>query len=89
MYELGGNYAEFLTDIGIDDEAPPGSSATFQVWIDGQPEFDSGIMQAQSPVRHLRIGVAGAKILKLVVTDGGNGNLGDNTDWAGARLIAK
>ena len=90
-FALDGRYEEFLATVGLDDEVrnQREPSVTFQVWVDGQPQFDSGVMRATTPARTIRINVAGAKILRLVVTDGGDGNVGDHANWGGARLLSK
>src|SRR6185503_5463616 len=46
-YALGGQYARFQSDVGVDDEvdgeAGPYSTIVFQVWADGVKLYDSGI----------------------------------------------
>lgn len=88
-FALDGRFREFLATVGIDEEvrdkAEP--SAIFQVWVDDQPQFDSGVMRASTPARNIRINVTGAKILRLVVTDAGDSNFHDHADWGGARLL--
>ena len=90
-FALDGRFQEFLATIGIDDEVRGHSepSVIFQVWVDGQPQFDSGVMHVDTPARTVRINVTGAKTLRLVVTDGGNGNVCDDADWGAARLIGQ
>ena len=90
-FALDGRFEEFLATVGLDDEVrnQREPSVAFKVWVDGQPQFDSGIMRANTPARTIRINVAGAKILRLVVTDGGDGNVGDHANWGGARLLSK
>lgn len=85
--DLGGRYQRFVSDVGIDDEVPPGTGGVvFQVFVDGNPVFESGLM-ARGPVQTVNVPVAGARALRLVVTDGANGPEYDHADWAGARLV--
>ncbi|RZI43421.1 JDVT-CTERM domain-containing protein [Herbaspirillum sp. HC18] len=86
-YDLGGVCSgQLVTDIGIDDIAGARGSVVFQVWLDGVKAFDSGVMTGGDRRKSLNISVAGKKTLRLVVTDGGDGNALDLADWAGARV---
>lgn len=89
VYFLGGNVAKFQSKIGVDDEmsdASP-SSIVFQVWGDGKKLYDSGLMTARDDAKTVDVNVEGIELLKLVVTDGGNGNASDHGDWADAKFI--
>lgn len=88
-YRLGGAYATFLAEAGVDDEAGESGSVTFEVWADGVRLFDSGPIRGGMPPREIRIDVSGKSTLTLVVTDAGDGNGSDHADWAGARLVRK
>ena len=46
-------------------------SVVFQVYVDGEKQFDSGLMNSRDPQQYVEVNLAGAKELKLVVTDGG------------------
>jgi glucose/arabinose dehydrogenase len=85
-YDLGASCAgQLVADVGIDDSVS-GGTAVFQVWLDGVKAFDSGIVRASDQRRPVNVSVAGARELRLVVTNGGDGNTGDRADWAGARV---
>jgi hypothetical protein len=84
---LGGQYKEFLADVGLDDEAGAQGTVAFTVLLDGVQVYDSGIMGADTATRNVKLDVAGKQQLKLVVTDAGDGNAADHADWAGARLV--
>src|SRR5262249_26851661 len=43
-YNIGGNYARFQAQIGIDDEVGNNGSVIFQVYLDGTKVFDSGVL---------------------------------------------
>lgn len=86
-YALDGNYTNFRSDIGIDDEVGAKGSAKFQVWADGTKLFDGGVMSGDSATKQVDVDLAGKQELKLIVTDGGNNTNFDHADWANARLI--
>lgn len=87
VYSLDGNYSKFFTDIGVDEVAGPRGSVTFQIWLDGTKVYDSGLMTGETPRKGLTLNVSGAKSLKLITTDAGDGERGDHANWAGARLL--
>jgi hypothetical protein len=87
VVDLNGQYQRFQSDIGVDDEAGSNGSVNFQVWLDGVLVYDSGLMTGNSATKSIDLSVAGKNTLRLVLTDGGNGNGWDHADWAGARLL--
>lgn len=86
-YALGGLFATFLADVGVDDEVGNTGSVVFQVWADGTKVFDSGTMTGSSATKSVNVSVADRSELRLIVTDAGNGISDDHADWAGARLV--
>jgi hypothetical protein len=87
-FNLNAQYTQFLTDIGIDDEKGSAGTVVFQVYLDGTKVFDSGTMTGASTTQSVNLNVTGKTTLRLVVTDGGNGNNSDHADWAGAKLLS-
>lgn len=86
-YSLGGTCTgNFVADVGIDDSVGSQGSAVFQVLLDGVKVFDSGVMRGSDLRKTIGVSVAGKSELRLVVTDGGDGNVFDRADWAGARV---
>jgi len=81
-------FDSFRAVVGLDEDASgtPGS-VVFQVWVDEEKKFDSGVMRAGSPPQAVRVNVQGAQELKLTVEDAGDGPGCDRADWADARLI--
>jgi alpha-galactosidase len=73
-------------DVGVDDEKTANGSVTFELWADGTKVADSGLLTTADPAKHLTADVSGATFLRLVVTDGGNTNNSDHSDWADAQL---
>jgi alpha-galactosidase len=74
------------TDVGVDDEKSANGSVTFEIWADGTKVADSGLLTTADDAKHLTADVTGSTFVRLIVTDGGNGNNSDHADWAGAQL---
>jgi MYXO-CTERM domain-containing protein len=76
----------FIADVGVDDSVGDQGSVVFQVFLDGVKAFDSGIMRGDDNRQPVNISLAGKNSLRLVVTDGGDGNTFDVANWGGARV---
>nr|WP_321027062.1 NPCBM/NEW2 domain-containing protein [Clostridium neonatale] len=87
-YDLTGkDYAYFSSYVGVDREMfGTVGSVTFEVYVDGEKKFDSELMKSKDPMKYLEVDINGAKELKLVVTDGGNGIGSDHATWGDAKL---
>lgn len=93
-YYLGGWSGRLVADLGIDDAmerrfGPDLGSVTYQVWLDGVQVYDSGLVTGADDTVRLDIPVPATQVLRLVVTDGGDGTRYDWADWCGAQLIAE
>ena len=92
VYNLGGAYTNFLSDIGVDSEelGKGTSSIDFKVLGDnGAVLYDSGNLTNTSATVSININVTGVKTLTLVATNGIAGSIDyDHADWAGARLLS-
>jgi alpha-galactosidase len=79
----------FKAVIGIDasSEGPDGGTVVFQVLADGQVRYDSGMVTRQDQPKPIEVDISGAASVDLVVTDGGDGNHWDISDWADAELV--
>ncbi|MDX6644003.1 MAG: hypothetical protein QOD76_1965, partial [Solirubrobacteraceae bacterium] len=86
QYTLSGGCSRFKASVGVDDEVGSGGSVAFQVYADATKVYDSGVMTGVSATQGVDVSVAGASTLRLVVTDGGDGNGSDHADWALARI---
>jgi DNA-binding beta-propeller fold protein YncE/fibronectin type 3 domain-containing protein/cytochrome c551/c552 len=87
IYNLNEEYGRFVADVGLDDEVGNGGSCVFQVWLDGVQVFNSGLVTGSSLKQRVNVSVSGVKQLKLIATDGANGNGGDHGSWGGAHLV--
>jgi glucose/arabinose dehydrogenase len=86
-YNLDGDFRQFLSDIGVDDENAPGGTVVFRVLVDGIERFNSGVMDNSSPTQTVSVDLTGANQLRLIVETAGDGNGSDHADWATARVI--
>ena len=81
------NYAYFSSYVGVDRQMfNTVGSVSFEVYVDGEKKFDSGLMTAKTPMKYVEVDINGAKELKLVATDGGNGNGSDHATWGDTKL---
>jgi alpha-galactosidase len=58
----------------------------FQVFADATKVADSGTTTGSSPAKSLSATLSGADVLRLVVTDAGNGIDSDHADWGSPKL---
>ncbi|MEZ0074770.1 NPCBM/NEW2 domain-containing protein [Planotetraspora sp. GP83] len=85
-YYLGGHCTTVTTDVGLDDEKGSKGTVSFEIWANGDKVADSGVMTNAMPAKTLTADVSGATLLRLVVTDGGDGVDSDHGDWAGTTI---
>jgi hypothetical protein len=95
---LDGKYTRFQATAGLDsgnmNNYMDRSAVVFQVWVDGQKRWDSGLLRNTDPPKPpslVDVDLAGAKVLELVVVAHDvNGHLAQNfADWAMARLLSR
>lgn len=92
VYDLTGNvYSEFSAYIGVSDasnnNSKNASSVAFEVKVDGVSLYKSSVMKMSTPAEKISVAIPiGAKTLELITTDGGDGNTGDHSAWADAKL---
>lgn len=86
LFDIGGLFKKFAFDYGVDTEAGPKGSVTFEVWGDGKKLFASEKIGRYELPRHAEVDVRGVHILKLVVTDAGDGITDDHADWLNPKL---
>ncbi len=85
VYDIGSRYRRFQCWVGADGASH--ATITFEVWGDGRKLWESGLMTRESAAKRVDLDVTGAKTLKLVVGDGGDGITSDHANWADARLL--
>jgi hypothetical protein len=86
VYNLNSRYSKLFSDIGVDDSVGDDGSVTFEVYADGRKIFESGVVRGSDAARSLSLNVSGVSELKLVTTNGGDGDRDDRADWGGVRV---
>ena len=82
-----GQYKAFHCVAGVHWQGGGRGSVILQVFVDGEKQFDSGVINDSSAPQVLDIPIRGARELRLAALDGGDGIACDMTDWADARLV--
>ncbi len=92
-FDIDGQFKYFIADIGLLSmplEKKPSKiangSSVLIVETDGKEVYRSSILKEGQPAEHVKIDISGAKILKLICTDGGDSICDDLTVWAQARV---
>jgi alpha-galactosidase len=85
-FYVGRRCSSLTTDVGVDDEKAANGTVTFEIWADDRKVADSGVMDTAMPAKTLTADLTGATLLRLVVTDAGDGTNSDHADWADPRL---
>ncbi|MDH6219163.1 NPCBM/NEW2 domain-containing protein [Streptomyces pseudovenezuelae] len=73
-------------DVGVDDEKGANGTVAFEIWADGTKVASTGTLTNAMPAQPITADVTGAQVVRLVVTNGGDGFDSDHADWAGAQL---
>src|SRR5262249_38018985 len=88
-YDVSGGFRRFEALVGLDEAAGPAGSVRVKVLLDGKPQdvgADKELTARDRPVP-VRVDLAGARELTLVVELRRGGDLGGHVDWADARLV--
>ena len=82
------DYSYFTSYVGVDREMKNSTAASleFKVYVDGVLKYESGLMRATDAQKYIELNIDGAKELKLVVTDGRDGNAADHASFGDAKL---
>ena len=85
-YRVPAGCFRFTSAVGVDDAVGNRGSVVFRVYQGAAKLYDSGKRTGASPNGSVSVAVTAGAMLRLVVTDAGNGKDRDHADWAGARL---
>jgi hypothetical protein len=85
-YSLNGQFKRFTASAGIDLVTKGKGSVVFEVHLDGLKKWSSSVMTGLDEATKIDIDVTGAKRLRLIVNDGGDGNRFDAANWCDAEL---
>lgn len=92
-YDISGEtYGMFTAYIGVhngtNNNMPDSSSVAFEVKADGVSIYKSGTFRMKTPAEYIEVEIPmGTKTLTLITTDAGDGNTGDHSAWADAKLV--
>jgi hypothetical protein len=87
VYDLDGQYAKFLCEVGMDSAAASAGACAWQVLVEGKVAAE-GVAKAGDRPQSVKADVSGAHKLALVCDYGpDDSDAGDHLDWAGARLL--
>jgi NPCBM/NEW2 domain/F5/8 type C domain len=86
QYVIPAGAKYFVTVPGLGNRRREGS-VEFRIFVDGEKKYDSGYFNVGNALDAVILDVSGAKELKLIVTDGGNGMAYDYSWWGNARFI--
>jgi alpha-galactosidase len=84
---VGGGCSSFRAYVGVDDSKGANGTVVFEVYADGRKVADSGVVTNAMPALPLTADITGATLLRLVVTDAGDGINSDHADWADATVV--
>ncbi|GKX27736.1 hypothetical protein SH1V18_02160 [Vallitalea longa] len=88
VYNLEGkDYGYFTSYVGASREGNYRTSVEFKVYVDGELAAETGVMKKDTPQQFIKVNIGGAKKLKLVITDGGNGQGNDSAIWADSKFL--
>ncbi|HEY3332829.1 MAG TPA: NPCBM/NEW2 domain-containing protein [Capsulimonadaceae bacterium] len=86
LIDLHGEATRFTARVGVDDEACSSGSVAFAVDIDGKRVLSTPVMRVGDEAKSVNVDLTGAKTLRLVATDGGDGITCDHADWGDAQI---
>ncbi len=85
-YPLNGQFKRLTAKVGVDAATQGRGSVVFEVHGDGRKLWNSPLMSGLDKALALDLDVSKVDRLRLVVTDGGDGNRLDAADWADIAL---
>jgi hypothetical protein len=86
-YRLDKRYRTFEADVALDDHVGRGGAAAFAVYVDDKLAWKSDCLRGGMPPVPVKVEVAGAKRLSLIVEFADRGDELDRADWLDARLL--
>lgn len=85
-FYTGGACTTVSAQVGLDDESGARGTVAFEIWADGRKAASTDILTNAAPAQPLKADITGARTVRLVVADGGDGIDYDHADWADAKL---
>ncbi len=84
--KLDGKAVKFTANVGLDNEVSSVGSVVFIVLGDDNELFNSGLMSNNVKAAPVDVSLTGIKLLRLLVSDNGDGMNYDHADWAMAKI---
>ncbi|MFV5998118.1 NPCBM/NEW2 domain-containing protein [Streptomyces sp. NPDC056231] len=85
-FYTGGACSAVTAQVGVDDETGANGTVSFEIWADGTKVASTGVLTNAMAAQPITADVSGAQVVRLVVTDGGDGIDYDHADWADLRI---
>ncbi|MFI6062902.1 NPCBM/NEW2 domain-containing protein [Streptomyces sp. NPDC051286] len=85
-FYAGSACSAVTAQVGVDDEAGAHGTVAFEIWADGTKVASTGVLTNAMAAQPITADVSGAQVVRLVVTDGGDGINYDHADWADLRI---
>ncbi|MFF3816597.1 NPCBM/NEW2 domain-containing protein [Streptomyces bluensis] len=85
-YYTGSACETVTAQVGVDDEEGADGSVVFEIHADGTTVASTGTLTNAQAAQRISADVSGARVVSLVVTDGGDGTTSDHGDWGDAQL---
>jgi hypothetical protein len=80
-------FVRFRAEVGVQWQGGGRGSVVMQVWVDGDKRFDSGVRSDSDAPVAVDVDLAGAREVRLVASDNGDGISCDMATWAEARVL--
>lgn len=87
VYDLRGEYRQFVTSFGLDDEAGAHADVTIAILVDGVARFREASVRPGKLHGPVSLDIGGAKRVELIVDFGENGDIQDRFNWVEPALI--
>lgn len=87
IYRLDGQFAQFVSTVGIADDVRPLGNASLRVIGDDKTLWSNESIRGDQSPQQLAIDVEGVRVLTLEVDFGADLDLSDHVCWGAARLI--
>ena len=88
VIDLCGEFLTFNAEVGVQwNGGKTKGSVVFQVFVDEEKKYDSGVMRENDAAKKVSVPVKDAETLRLKVTAADDGMINDAGNWANVRLI--
>jgi len=86
VIDLNGSALAFTASVGVDDTAYGWGTVRFRILVDGKLAADSNVMRSNQYAKRLKVDLAGAKKMTLLVDGLKDGQATDLANWADASI---